>query len=169
MTRASAFETMIGLLVIAVAAVFFFYAYGVTGSGVGGQKYQLEAIFGSVDGLDVGADVKIAGVKIGTVSGNRLNPDTYEATLDLLIHDDVRVPDDSIAKIASDGLLGGVHVAIEPGASEAYFEAGDRITITRGSVDILNLAVQAFTSQGAGSSASGDDEGQTELDPLGDL
>jgi phospholipid/cholesterol/gamma-HCH transport system substrate-binding protein len=81
----------------------------------------------------------------------------------------VPVPDDSVAKIVSDGFLGGAHVAIEPGASEDYLQEGDKITITRGSVDLLNLAVQAFTNQsGGGQSGAGGNDNEAE-DPLGDF
>ena len=165
MQKAGAFETVVGFVVIAVAAVFLWYAYGVSGGNAGKSKYQLEAVFGRVDGVSIGSEVRIAGLQIGEVSGNRLDTETYEATLELSIDRDVAVPDDSVAKIVADGLLGGAHVAIEPGASEEYLVEGDRITITRGSVDLLNLAVQAFTNQaGGGSNADASEE-----DPLGDF
>ena len=62
-----------------------------------------------------------------------------------------------------DGLLGGAHIAIEPGAAEEMLREGDKITITQGSVDLLGLAVQAFTSQ-----SSGGDK-PAEEDPLGEF
>ena len=163
MSRAGAFETLVGLIVIAVAGIFLWYAAGVSGERGRGADYGLEAVFGRVDGISIGADVKIAGIEVGEVTANRLDPDTYEATLEMRIAKNVLVPDDSIAKIVSDGFLGGAHVSIEPGASEDYLVEGDRITITRGSVDLLNLAVQAFTNQQSG----GDKE--AEADPLGDF
>ncbi len=163
MSRAGAFETLVGLIVIAVAAAFLWYAAGVSGDRGRGAEYSLEAVFGRVDGISVGADVKIAGIEVGEVTANTLDPDTYEATLEMRIAKNVLVPDDSVAKIVSDGFLGGAHVSIEPGASEEYLAEGERITITRGSVDLLNLAVQAFTNQQSG----GDKE--KEDDPLGDF
>ncbi len=164
MSRAGAFETIVGLLVIIVAGVFLWHATGVSGKTVGGDSYELEAVFGRVDGITIGSEVRIAGLQVGAVSGNSLDTDTYEATLALSMNGDVRVPDDSVAKIVSDGFLGGAHVAIEPGASEEYFVEGDKITITRGSVDLLNLAVQAFTNQQGGGATS-----EPEDDPLGDF
>ena len=163
MSRAGAFETLVGLIVIAVAAAFLWYAAGVSGDRGRGADYSLEAVFGRVDGISIGADVKIAGIEVGEVTANRLDPETYEATLEMRIAKNVQVPDDSVAKIVSDGFLGGAHVSIEPGASEEYLAEGDRITITRGSVDLLNLAVQAFTNQQSG----GDKE--QEDDPLGEF
>lgn len=171
MTRAAAFETVVGLIVIAVAAVFMTYAYGVSGKMVGRDQYRLGAVFGKVDGITIGSEVRIAGVKVGAVAANRLNTETYEADLQLVIDGNVLIPEDSIAKIQSDGILGSAHVAIEPGASEEMLREGDRITITRGSVDLLNLAVQAFTSRaGKNSTNNGEsDEGLDPSDPLGDM
>lgn len=172
MNRAGAFETIIGLVVIAVAVAFLYFAVGVSDKRVGGGDYKVDAVFASVNGIAVGSQVKIAGVQIGSVTSNKLDPDTYEALLQLTLNQEVPVPEDSVAKIVSDGFLGGAHVAIEPGASEDYLREGDKITITRGSVDLLNLAVQAFTSQsrGGSSGSSTDSENtQKELDPLGDF
>lgn len=165
MTRAGAFETLIGLVVIAVAAFFVWYAMGVTGDRQGGAAYRLDAVFGRVDGLSVGADVKIAGIPVGEVTASALDGTTYEANVSMRIDRGVQVPDDSIAKVVSDGFLGGAHVSIEPGASEDYLVDGDKITITRGSVDLLNLAVQAFTNQQSG----GADNTAAQDDPLGDF
>ncbi len=165
MSRAGAFETIVGLIVIAVAAAFLWYAAGVSGDRARVADYQLDAVFGRVDGLSVGADVKIAGIQVGEVAASTLDPATYEATVAMRIDRDVQIPDDSVAKIVSDGFLGGAHVSIEPGASEDYLQEGDRITITRGSVDLLNLAVQAFTNQQGG----GGSDDASEDDPLGEF
>ena len=165
MSRAGAFETIVGLIVIGVAAAFLWYAAGVSGDRARVADYKVDAIFGRVDGLSVGADVKIAGIPVGEVSQSVLDPATYEATVSMRIARNVQIPDASVAKIVSDGFLGGAHVSIEPGASEDYLREGDRITITRGSVDLLNLAVQAFTnSQGGGNNSDAVEE-----DPLGDF
>ncbi|MEZ5892800.1 MAG: MlaD family protein [Parvularculaceae bacterium] len=163
MSRAGFFETVIGAVVIAAAAAFLAYAYGASGKGVGRDQYRLSAVFGRVDGVTIGSEVRIAGVKVGSVSANTLDLRTYEANVELAIDRGVAVPDDSVAKVVSDGLLGGAHIAIEPGASEDMLKAGDKITITQGSVDLLGLAVQTFTNQKAGKTDT------TEADPLGDF
>lgn len=165
MSRAGFFETVVGVIVITVAAAFMVYAYGASGNVLGKNYYQLDAVFGRVDGVTVGSDVRIAGVKIGTVAANSLDLKTYEANVALAIDKGIGIPEDSVAKVVSDGLLGGAHIAIEPGAAEEMLREGDKITITQGSVDLLGLAVQAFTSQ------SGGGKGKTETaeDPLGDL
>ncbi|WP_411817663.1 outer membrane lipid asymmetry maintenance protein MlaD [Hyphococcus sp. DH-69] len=165
MSRAGFFETIVGLAVIAVAAAFMAYAYGASGKAMGRDQYRVDAVFGKVDGVTVGSDVRIAGVKVGSVAGNSLDPRTYEANVELAINDGVMIPEDSIAKVVSDGILGGAHIAIEPGAAEEMLREGDKITITQGSVDLLGLAVQAFTSQASGNKAGN----EPETDPLGDF
>ncbi|WP_428408069.1 outer membrane lipid asymmetry maintenance protein MlaD [Hyphococcus sp.] len=164
MSRAGVFETLVGAVVIAVAAAFLAYAYGVSGKGVGRDHYRVGAVFGRVDGVTVGSEVRIAGVKVGTVAGNSLDPKTYEANVELAIDRNVSIPQDSIAKVASDGILGGAHIAIEPGAAEEMLVEGDKIVITQGSVDLLSLAVQAFTS----GNGNNKDEAVS-ADPLGDM
>ncbi len=146
MSQGRAFETVVGIAVVVVAAGFLTYAYQVSDRNLSGGAYPLEAVFGRVDGVSVGSDVRIAGVKVGAVSGNQLDPSTYEAKLRLSIARDVSIPEDSVAKIVSDSLLGGAHISIEPGASDIYLAAGEAISFTQGSVDLLGLAVQSLTS-----------------------
>ena len=178
MNRAGFIETFVGVLVVISAALFFVYGYAVSGRDLAHSGYELNAVFGKVDGVTSGSEVRIAGVKIGTVAGHELDTQTYEARLKMTIAANVPVPDDSIAKIVSDGVLGGAHVAIEPGASEDYLRDGEAITITQGSVDLLGLAVQAFTNNAASSDKPASDDAASEgdedddllkLDPLGDL
>lgn len=156
MNRSGVFETLVGAGVIAAAAGFLVYAYGAAGRSVGKSSYDIEAIFGRIDGVAVGAEVKIAGVKIGTVKSLALDPLTYEARLALAIERGVDIPDDSVAKVASEGLLGGAHISIEPGASEDMLAAGDQLILTQGSVDLLGLAVQSFTNRPAGDGGADD-------------
>ncbi|MEX6633589.1 MlaD family protein [Hyphococcus lacteus] len=165
MSRAGFFETIIGVAVIAVAAAFMAYAYGASGKAMGRDQYRVDAVFGKVDGVTIGSDVRIAGVKVGSVSSNALDLRTYEANVELAINGGIMIPEDSIAKVVSDGILGGAHIAIEPGAAEEMLREGDKITITQGSVDLLGLAVQAFTSQASG----GKDREKPEVDPLGEF
>ncbi len=156
MGRSAIFESLVGVVVLAVAAAFLLYAFKTSGALAGEGAFRISANFGRVDGIDTGSDVKIAGVKVGTVAAAALDPETYEARLQLSLRRGVEVPDDSAAKILTDGVLGGAHVSIEPGASETMLGDGGVITITQGSVDLLGLAVQAFTS--GGSKASGETE-----------
>ncbi|MEZ5921143.1 MAG: outer membrane lipid asymmetry maintenance protein MlaD [Parvularculaceae bacterium] len=157
MVKARFFETIVGLAVIAVAAAFLVYAYGASGRAASARSYPLKAVFGKVDGVSVGSEVRIAGVKVGAVTANRLDPKTYEALLSMSVQSTVEIPEDSIAKIVSDGLIGGAHVSIEPGGSDVMLASGDTISYTQGSVDLLGLAVQTFTNSKS-SAAAGDND-----------
>ena len=156
MNRNGWIESLVGLVVLVVAGGFLVYAYGVSGRTLGKTSYSLDAIFGRVDGITMGSDVRIAGVKVGSVSKFALNTDTYEARVTFAIDKGVPIPDDSVAKIISDGVLGGAHIALEPGASEYFLEDGETITITQGSVDLLGIAVDAFTANAGKGNGSPD-------------
>ncbi|MDX5367647.1 MAG: outer membrane lipid asymmetry maintenance protein MlaD [Alphaproteobacteria bacterium] len=138
-------ETLIGTLVVAVAAVFLFYGYSSSGMR-SSSGYQVNAAFSAVDGLANGADVRMSGIKIGTVVRQSLDPDTYQAVVTLDIASDVKLPDDSSAKITSEGLLGGSYISVTPGGSEDMLAGGGEIMFTQGSVDLMSLIGQAVFS-----------------------
>jgi phospholipid/cholesterol/gamma-HCH transport system substrate-binding protein len=141
-------ETLIGTVVLAVAGVFFFFAYGIVGaSGTTGTK--LTARFDRVDGISVGSDVRMSGIKIGTVSNLTLDAAPfYTARAELSISKDVKLPDDSSIRITSDGLLGGSYLSIEAGGSEITLADGGEIKETQGSIDLIGLISRAVFSSG---------------------
>ncbi len=95
------------------------------------KGYNLTARFLKVGGLNTGADVMINGIKIGTVIGQKLDNDTYDAEIKLSIASDVKLPNDSIAMISSSGLMGNKFIKIEPGKSTELLKDGDEITKTK--------------------------------------
>jgi phospholipid/cholesterol/gamma-HCH transport system substrate-binding protein len=142
-------ETLIGAIVVAVAAAFLFFAYTSAGSGsVSG--YEILAKFSSADGISSGTDIRLHGIKVGTVSGVTLDPKTYMAVAHLSIRNDVAVPDDSAVKITSSGLLGNSYVAIQPGGSDNMIKPGGELTNTQGSVDLMGLIGRAVMGGGSG-------------------
>ncbi|MEM7268862.1 MAG: outer membrane lipid asymmetry maintenance protein MlaD [Pseudomonadota bacterium] len=133
-------ETLIGAVVLAAAGGFLVYgAQTADVGGVGGSYYDLTAPFRKAEGLNIGADVRISGVKVGSVTGMALDSKTYEAVATLSIEQGYNVPDDSSVTIASEGLLGGSFVAIEPGSSDFFLGDGDAVEYTQGSVNLLDL------------------------------
>lgn len=132
-------EVAVGGVVLAVAAGFLFYAGQVTGFAAAPSEYALTASFRSADGVDVGTDVRMAGVKVGRVTELQLDPETYRARAVITVRDDIEVPDDSALAISSEGLLGGNFVEILPGGSPFYFAAGDEIEFTQGSISLIAL------------------------------
>ena len=127
--KKSPIETVLGVLVILVA--FLFVRFAATKIDARPQQgYELTAEFSKSGGLESGNDVRINGIKVGSVVGLGLTPD-YTAKVTLNIHENVKIPNDSTAIIASDGLMGGIFVRLEPGKSQETFKAGDRIEKTK--------------------------------------
>lgn len=141
-------EVLVGGVVLAAAIAFAVYGGQVAGLGnSGASAYPLSASFRSLEGVSVGTDVRLAGVKVGTVTDVMLNPETYRADTVVSVRSDTQIPDDSAIIISSEGLLGGNFVEIVPGGSPFYFEAGDEITDTQGAVSLISLLLK-FVSGG---------------------
>lgn len=136
-------EVLVGGGVLAVAIGFLIYAGQVTGfSPTKSTDYPLTASFRSGEGIAVGTDVRLAGVKIGTVSDMELNVQTYRADTVLSFKGGVLIPDDSTVVISSEGLLGGSFIEIYPGGSLENYTAGDEILDTQGSVSLVSLLMK---------------------------
>lgn len=144
-------EAVVGGVVIAAAVGFLFYASQFAGMG-GASSYPLTASFRSVEGITVGTDVRMVGVKIGSVSDLALDTEMFRATATLMVQDGIPVPNDSTAVVASEGLLGGNYVEILPGASYDNYEPGQEILDTQGSVSLMNLLLQYVAGDGGSSS-----------------
>lgn len=133
-------EVAAGAVVLAVAAVFLVFAVTNSGrGGVSGPGLTLNARFDRIDGLAPGADVRIAGVKVGSVVDQRIDPQTFLAMLTMRIDGNLRIPSDSSAEIASEGLLGGKFVSIVPGGSDRILQNGGQITITQSAISLESL------------------------------
>jgi phospholipid/cholesterol/gamma-HCH transport system substrate-binding protein len=132
-------EVIVGTLVIVLAVVFLTYSIQTSGTRETGG-YALSATFTNVNGLAVGSDVRMAGVKVGSVSAIRIDPQSYGAVVDMRVTTDVPIPTDSLPALRGDGLLGGVHLAIEPGASEEALQPGETFEFPgQGAIDVLRL------------------------------
>ena len=105
--------------------------------------------------MTVGTDVRLAGVKIGTVTGVELNPETFRADTSFTVRDGIVIPDDSSVVISSEGLLGGNFVEIMPGGSPLNLEPGEEILDTQGAVSLISLLVKFVAG---GDDSSGEDQ-----------
>ena len=131
-------ETLLGAAVLAVAIGFVVFAY--TRSGVATVSgYEVSAAFNRVDGIANGSDVRIGGIKIGSVIERELDPVTFQAVLHMSIDETVELSVDSTAAVVSDGLLGGKFIDIQPGAEEALLADGGRIAYTQSSLLLEEL------------------------------
>lgn len=122
-------ETVMGAVVLLVAGVFVFFAYEMAHVETV-RGYALEATFYKIGGLTAGSDVRVNGIKVGTVSDRRLDPDTYDAIVSMTISSEVRLPVDTVAAIGSEGLLGDKYIRLRPGTEHEFIQPGGAITRT---------------------------------------
>jgi len=148
----SVFETILGAVVLAVAFLFLSFAY----SSSDLQKvsgYTLNANFPMVDGLKDGIDVKINGVKVGSVAGLQLltdpGPNQFLVKVSMSIDPSVRLPTDTMALIATESLLGGKYMSLEPGVEDDYIKTDGtgRVTRTQAPLRLDDLIGQLIYSQ----------------------
>ncbi len=146
--KRSVIETVLGAVVLFVAAFFLIFSYKTAdvSTGVG---YNLVADFSSIGGLKVGDDVQISGVKVGSIANVALNPETYLARVTVTIDPDIKVPDDTAALISSESLMGGRYLALEPGGSDQILAPGGRVPFTQAPQNLEQLLGQfIFSMQG---------------------
>lgn len=142
-------EILVGGVVLAAAIAFGVYAGQIAQVSAGGSHYPLTASFRSLEGVSVGTDVRLAGVKVGLVTDVTLNRETFRADATVGIDEGILIPEDSSIAIASEGLLGGSFVEIVPGGSPVNLEPGEEILDTQGAVSIVQLLLQ-FAGGGEG-------------------
>jgi len=139
-------EVLTGAVVLVAASGFLFYATQFAEFGGGGAgTYELTASFRSVEGVGVGTDVRLGGVKVGTVTSLDLNPETFLAETTFAIEDEIVLPDDTAVIIASEGLLGGTFVELLPGGSPFNIEPGGEIIDTQSSISLVQLLLRFAT------------------------
>jgi len=140
MTKSLA-ETIMGTIVLGIAVAFIVFAY--TRSSVATVTgYEIQAKFTRIDGLVNGADVRVGGIKVGSVVEQNLDPVTYQAIVRMSIAEEVGLPMDSTAAVVSDGLLGGKYVNLEPGGADDMMPPGHTIVYTQSSIMIEQLIGQ---------------------------
>jgi phospholipid/cholesterol/gamma-HCH transport system substrate-binding protein len=147
-------ETVLGAVVLVVAALFLFFAY-TTSQVRAVPGYQVIAEFDRIDGIRDGSDVRIAGVKVGSVIGETLDPKTFLATLRISIAPEYKLPDDTVAEIVSSSLLGDKYMALVPGGSDKLIPPGGRIKYTQAPASLENLIGQMIYSPSGGQQQPG--------------
>ncbi len=172
MARRGFAEVATGAIVLLAAAGFLAYAVAHSGQGsVSG--YTLYAKFGQIDGIHTGSDVRLAGVKVGSVTDTELDPKSYLAVVTMSVRNDLKLPKDTGATITTEGLLGGKYISLSPGGDEQMLQPGQTITITQGSISIEELLGKfIFSMTGTGSQKPGESGSQSGgqgggLPPLG--
>jgi phospholipid/cholesterol/gamma-HCH transport system substrate-binding protein len=172
MARHGALEVVTGAAVLVVAAGFLGYAVAHSGRSVS-AGYTLQARFDHIDGLALGSDVRIAGVKVGTVTSEQIDPKTFQAVVSLTVRDGIQLPKDSAAEITSESLLGGKYISLSPGGDETILKPGQTITITQSSISLEQLlgkfifSATSLTSAKSGQDTGGKPSGGTQQDSGG--
>lgn len=141
-------ETLMGAVVLAVAASFFIFAYNKSDVSME-DGYKITAKFDNASGVALGSDVRVGGVKVGVVSDLALDSKTYQAVLTLQIRNSAKLPKDSSAAVSGDGLLGGKYVQIIPGGDEAMLASGGAIEYTQSAVNLEEM-IGKFMFSGGG-------------------
>jgi phospholipid/cholesterol/gamma-HCH transport system substrate-binding protein len=151
--RRNVIETVLGAVVLVVAGFFLFFAYTTSSvRAVGG--YKLEARFSSTGGLSAGSDVRISGVKVGTVTNQFLDKQTFQAVVQMEIDRNIQLPRDTSASIASESLLGGRYLQLEPGGEEDKLKEGDVIEYTQSAVNLEELLGRFIFNSNSSSGAN---------------
>ena len=128
--RRNAVETILGAVVLLVAGMFVYFAYN-TAQVKAIDGYHLKANFFKIGGLTTGSDVRVNGIKVGTVTNARLDPETFDAVIEMSIKPDVKLPTDTIASIGSEGIVGGKYVRITPGSAKETIADNGTISKTK--------------------------------------
>jgi len=154
--RGNVIETVMGAVVLVAAALFLVFAYKTsqlrTVSG-----YEVSADFARIDGIHQGSDVRISGVKVGTVLAEDLDPKTFLATIRMSVDPAIQLPDDTVAAVTSSGLLGDKYMSLTPGGSDKNIPAGGKIRYTQSSVSLENMIGQMiFSTPGGGKKEGGE-------------
>jgi phospholipid/cholesterol/gamma-HCH transport system substrate-binding protein len=167
--RGNVIESVMGAVVLVIAALFLAFAYK-TSQVRAVAGYEVSADFSRVDGIHDGSDVRISGIKVGSVESATLNPATFLATLRLSVEPKIKLPIDTVAEIVSAGLLGDKYISLVPGGSDKEIPPGGKIKYTQSSVSLESLIGQTIFSA-PGGKKPGEGEASKDkpagADPLG--
>jgi len=154
-------EALVGLLVVILAVWFVIFAWERTGGGQKAGSIRIVAIFPNASGVSAGTDVRVSGLKVGTVTGLSLDPQSYQVKVAIALNPDVKLPADSSASVTSEGLLGSTLIAMTPGGSPTPLKTGDTITDTQGSMDLMALIGQFINKPSGDQPAAGNSAAPT--------
>ncbi len=150
--KSNAIETIVGFTVIIIAMVFLGFAYNKGGSNLRGDNngYLVQAAFQNAEGIVEGSDIRLAGIRIGVVESLHLDKNTFLALISLRIDPDIKLPKDSQAAVATNGLLGNKFISITPGSLEENLVDNDEIKYTQSAINIealISKLMYSFTNK----------------------
>jgi len=145
-------ETVLGAVVLLVAVGFLYLIYSETDVGTNTSGYQLELRFDSGGSTIVGTDVRIAGVKVGSVIDQHLDAAAYQAVVTIEVDSDVQLPKDTSAVVTSDGLLGDNYILLNIGGDTEMLKPNDRIRKVQGAINLADLINKFVVGTDSGTS-----------------
>lgn len=146
-------EALVGLFVILFAGWFVWFAWGATGGGAKADAIHVTALFPNSTGINVGSEVRVAGMKVGNVTQQALDPQSFQVKATLALDPAVKLPADSSAAITSEGFLGATFVSLIPGGDPVPLKDGDTIADTQGAMDLMSMVGQFINKSGDAKSA----------------
>jgi len=141
-------EALIGAAVLAIAGWFLWFTSRVADFGAV-SGYELTATFDRIDGVTIGSDVMLGGIKVGSVLETSVNAETYQAVVRFSVLPSIKLPADTSVEVSTQGLLGTAYLSLKPGGEVAYLAEGDEVEFTQGSIDVVDIIGKAiFNSDG---------------------
>lgn len=155
-------EIMVGLFILGAVGALFVLALKVSGLGnvVGNNGYHINATFDNVGDLKIRAPVTIAGVRVGEVTGIKLNQQTFRAVVTMQINpNENEIPVDSSASILTQGLLGSNYISLTPGFDNNFLKEGSAIDNTHPAIILENIIGQVMYKLNSGDNKSTNNDG----------
>jgi phospholipid/cholesterol/gamma-HCH transport system substrate-binding protein len=144
-------EALVGLCVVLFAVLFVWFAWERTGGGTKAGAIHVTALFPNSTGVNIGSEVRVAGMKVGTVTGQVLDPQSFQVKMTLALDPAVKLPADSSAAITSEGFLGATFIALIPGGDPQPLKEGSTIADTQGAMDLMGMVGQFINKSGGDS------------------
>ena len=159
-------EWSVGAFILMGFACALVLAFASTNSQdrLGGETYGVKARFSNTGELKLGAPVKIAGVKVGEVADVKLDPQTFDALVELRLAGGTEIPADTSAAIYTSGLLGERYVGLAPGGDPRPLGDGDEILFTQSAV-VLEQLISKYVFDAGGDDKKKPDSTSTEDTP----
>ena len=143
----SLIETLMGFSVILIAIIFLFFGFSLD-KNINSKNMNISAMFENVNGLSIGDKVKISGIAVGKIKKFKLDKDEFEVMVELEVNKEIKIPDDSTAKISSSSLFGGKFLEIIPGSSETFLKNKSIIYDTQTSLSFTDMIGKMIMSTG---------------------
>ena len=143
----SLIETLMGFSVILISMLFLLFGFSLE-KNINYKKISISAIFDNVTGLSIGDKVKISGITVGKIKNFKLEKEEFEVMVELEVDKQIKIPDDSTAKISSSSLFGGKFLEIVPGSSEIFLKDKSVIYDTQTSLSFTEMIGKMIMSSG---------------------